>query len=1052
MQKLDELQIRLVRAAALRGPFEPRALLHEVLGPEEYKNKVLRARLLSSLLKLCSVEQSGKHAQWLLRPAPRERALAKLDSDGVASTGETTDIALALAGQGPFTLETLDRLIDAGTSEETLSQLVVTLERAGQKASSYDRLFGLRSRLNMLRQSRQTDALLLDDFIGRLDEVKRIEAWIAKPQHKPPLKTLHIEGLPGIGKSFLLERITQITRAQDDLILIRLDFDRSSLQASDGGIVFDEISRQIGDALPRCAAKLRDLRLSHSEQVTRQAYESSDSTPRQLLHAMIDAVADANRRLVFLLDTLEVLHSQGSTYVQIMMEELDRFAEKGRIGISVISAGRGPIFTKDNPRLGRFISLETLEDELINTTLKKHDIAESLRPRIVAQAEGNPLKLRLLIDQAQQNSNVAEEAVTTDQTLDAGFVHRAIRSRLPLALRRIASEGLVLSELTIETLTRVVMPALGIGILERNAAELIDDLGQQRWLVSDDGMGRLTHQPDLRQSVLEHTYRDSPLVTAEVNRAARDFFADRDPVLNLYHGLQLMRLRETPPDIDPTLAERFPERLMRELPVTAQDLIRRARGQRSATVEISGTRKYETTGMEIVGSSAPDTLVQIDARSPFGRARIVGHRDSATPDARALNDLRLMLEQGQRREAAQILREGLHSAYDPASEIGVLILCHQWQSGFWSKARELFDMLPRDLLPDLVAARPQLEGRIILEILAEFDFGRLVERLADDSFRQRVVGVVNSSTGIGLRAAALDFALLAAGVPFEDIHQALGLIAPYLEGGAAELAHERLRSAQGIRSDFGMAFRTPDLPVDGRQVGQYAMALAPLNPYHDRLHALVSEFMSSGRGRVLDDMQALHGGLHEAAELFAPGHEGVDKAIAQTSDRPTDILALLRALGLTADWAEGYSFFHPITDLPTIARAASRWQQVVGGYWAYDGPEPKGWQSKVQFSQRSVFYAELVPTDDSARITDRMLRFWSDPGNIDSTAGTDTIRRRLGPTSQVLQSLPTRFDRLRHLSESRAPTVFHPALALIAEADKPPRFLETVVLRRPSPN
>ena len=1041
-QALDELKLKVLQAAALRGPFDPRALLKEVLSKEEYADKVRRARLLSLLHEHCTEERSSAdgNVQWLLRASTRERALAEYEG---TEPDVPTEITSALDGHGKFDPDAIKEMITTSEDESALSEITVTLERAGSKAPGHEYLMALRSRLNTLRQARQTDAMLGDKFIGRSDELREIESWIAAPQTKPPLRSLHIVGIPGIGKSFLLERIVQIARGQTDLILVRLDFDRSSLQVGEGGTVYDEVSRQIGDALPDSASLLRDLRMTHSERVTRMLHETADLTPRELLRAMIDAVASAGKRLVFLLDTLEVLQGQGATYVQTLMTELDRFVAPGKIGVSVISAGRAPIFTRKDPRDGGVLPLTKVEAALIQEMLRQENIPEDVWPAIVEEANGNPLRLRLLISavKAAGEGNAAEAVeAARENHLDRGFVHRVIRSRLPDHLRRIANEGLILNELTAELLVDVLAPALGLGDLGGEASALIDELSLQRWLVSDEGSGRLTPIPDIRQEVMSHTYRENPDDTAAVNRAARDYFAERDPVLHLYHAAQLMRVGEAAPDIAPGLADRFPDRVLNELPVEAQDLIRHARGQRSATTDHIGdaseTRGYHEAGLASPEERVQAKLVRLDQSSATGRARIVDGRGFAgRPDPRAVADLRAMLEQGERREATHILREGLPGEYAPASEVGVLILCHQWLTGHWSKARDLFALLPDSALPDLAKGNPQLEGRITLEIFAEFEFGKLVEWLHDTAFRDCAIKVMQSSTRIGLRGAALDFALIAANVTVEGQHEALGTLAPYLPGRKVDLAQERLRQANAIRADFELTLDA-DSTAEG---GGHAVALAPVNPYYDRLFALVSEMQATGRGRLLADLPEFGNELLEAANLLVPGVTGVGAAIQKVGDRPLDMLALIRSVGLAADWAEGYSFFHPIPELPTLARALSRWQQTSAGFWAYDSAPPEGWSGQEGWSRLTDLRAQTLNARDSA---DRLLTLWAEPARAQSTKAPSILSRRLRKRFAKVAAISGLPGRLRFLSDSRIPAVFRPALAVLPEKDTLPSYFQ----------
>src|SRR5690606_41877513 len=86
-----------------------------------------------------------------------------------------------------------------------------------------------------------------------------------------------------------------------------------------------------------------------------------------------------------------------------------------------------------------------------------------LWPRIMPLARGDPLLLTLaakafedaVSDAGEIPAGAGEEAI-------GGYLYRAILSRVPECLRRIANEGLILRAIDAEALTGVVAPALGI--------------------------------------------------------------------------------------------------------------------------------------------------------------------------------------------------------------------------------------------------------------------------------------------------------------------------------------------------------------------------------------------------------------------------------------------------------------------------------------------------------------------------------------------------------------------------------------------------------------
>lgn len=355
---LDALVAAARSFAAVQDSFAPEAALAAAMGPRAGQEPVVAARVLSALRQDCTVE-AGKTERWLMRPAARRKILA-----GDVSVGEAeTPVANALAGRGAFALEELDRMLAGETAPEELEAAAVALDRAGPSAPGFDRLDRLRGALNTRRAQARTDAHLAGGFFGREAELARLAEWIAAPQSGPPMRTIHVSGLPGIGKSFLLERVVQMTRLSLDPILVTLDFDRAGLNVLEAHGFFEEISRQLGDAVPDASAQLRALRLKSAE---RRAAETGTtarySVPRDLLDAMAGAVKGTGRHVLVVLDTLEVLRSRGETQVMTLFDRMDSLAEYGVAPLAIISAGRGDALDPVPERVEDRIRLEGIED------------------------------------------------------------------------------------------------------------------------------------------------------------------------------------------------------------------------------------------------------------------------------------------------------------------------------------------------------------------------------------------------------------------------------------------------------------------------------------------------------------------------------------------------------------------------------------------------------------------------------------------------------------------------------------------------------------------
>uniref|UniRef100_UPI0025F8BC7C ATP-binding protein n=1 Tax=Roseobacter sp. TaxID=1907202 RepID=UPI0025F8BC7C len=376
-EEYHKLRDALFLQAALVEEFNPRDMLSTVIPAERSGDILLRGKLMSALREA----STGDGSRWQMRPVQRRKILGRLES---AQVDADSDIGAALKGNGAFSAEALVQVSQPGTASGDLAHVVSTLEQAGPAAPGHGRLLELSSRLDHLRREHATDVLLGSSFVGREEEIARLLHALDHPQRTAPLKTLHIQGLPGVGKTFLLEHLGRLCRDRPRVVMIRLDFDRSSLREGAVDAVFEEISRQIGAAIPSVAGLLHDLRMQRAERRTSIASETGARLPSDLLHGMIGILADHDRQVLFLLDTLEVLHGYGATFVHQLFREIDRFADKERIDISLISAGRGPVFARDDARLQDFIALEALDDKVTAAILEKRNVPAHLRDRIVS--------------------------------------------------------------------------------------------------------------------------------------------------------------------------------------------------------------------------------------------------------------------------------------------------------------------------------------------------------------------------------------------------------------------------------------------------------------------------------------------------------------------------------------------------------------------------------------------------------------------------------------------------------------------------------------------
>ncbi|MFK7836325.1 MAG: AAA family ATPase [Sulfitobacter sp.] len=1021
----------LLMQAALVDDFLPRDLLQRVLPAEHRGDILLQGQLLSALHERCTAQGD----LWQLRPIDRRKQLSETLGEGALPD---TEISAALKGESIYAPETLEQMIADAHEHKSLSAAVTTLEQAGPAAPGHALLVALSSKLDHIRKADANEAALGDGFVGREPELARLVEVLDTPQSEAPLRSLHIQGLPGVGKTFLIEELTRLCRARPRVVLVRLDFDRSALSAGDAEAIFDEISRQIGAALPDAAAELHTIRLRTAERRTKVATPQPGVIPFDLLHRMIDILEQADKQLVLLLDTLEVLHGAGATFAHRLLSQLDRFSDKQRLAISVISAGRGEIFGQGDPRLRGLMHLNALDADVAEAILAKRGVPADQHARIIELSGGNPLRLILV-------ARSFEEGIA-DTDLDGaenGYLYRAILSRVPTDIRAIAAEGLVLPQVGLWELEHIIGPALEVEISAARAQHLLDQLENQRWMIRKMPDGRLAHTHDVRREILELTYAERPDVTRRINTLAAQAYASTDPVLTLYHQLQLSRDKGPMPDIEQQVARQLTPSMMEDLPSEARDAVLRAIGRRSQTrtkMEAPPPPKATATpplAQKAVAAAGPDRIwLRAHPERPSGRLMILKDASgTAPPDSGGLDDLRNMLDAGEWREATYLTKDVFAEPFEFAGEAALLALTHQWRTGHWSMAKTLFDVMSETAWRAAIADDPGLTGLAMLEIWAEFRFDGLCKAMAasPDLFAQARDAVALAAR-IGIKGGALAFAQRA--VAYADDTTSAPVLDPYLVAvQTAEVA--MIEQAQAIRAEFGLFRDQTPRVTPTFDPADYARDVAPLNPYVGPLRALVEDLAEDSESRFMRDVVALGKKTDLLGVFFANDIEGVDLAARRAGSYAADVVDILGALGLTAEWTGGYAFFSPIPDLPTIVRAAQRWQEATLGKWRYGASRPEGWEEQPRNALTVQRAEALLDGADTVSMALEMIRIWDSPADYGAQDQSPILKRRVARIyDQLLAagSLAACFDLLEG---STLPTVLHAPLAALATLNTP---------------
>lgn len=973
LEAVRDLHARLRTDAALRGGFRPAQTLAALVGglPED---DLVIAAALSALREDSTVTRDEAGQVWTLRPAVRRKVLQTIPDSALA--GHDSAVAQALTGSAGYQPDAIRRLVRYTEGARpppaaVLARRLHTLERAGPKAPAHDQVVALRSALNAAEQRARATDLLSGGVFGREAEQTRIAEWIAKPHRQAPVRSLHVSGLPGIGKSYLLQAAVQAASAGDTGVLtVWLDFDRSGLAVTDATAFFEEVSRQIGDALPSSAAALRDIRLQAArERSALSAREAAYALPRQLLSAMGRIVSGQPRPVLIVLDTLEVLRARGETAVMRLFENLDILLTEGVAPLGVISAGRGDALDPVPDRCSDRVILRGLPDRVADSYLAAQKVPDTARAAILSMAQGNPLMLKLCARAHADGLSLSEAPGAGPDTAGA-YLYRAILSRLDPPLNALAQAGLVLHRIHPSHLGSILALALDLTLTDAQAEALFHDLATQHWLVeADSGGGWLRHRADIRAAFLPLLYADQPQLAARVNARAAEVLADTDPSAALYHRLQLTRTGADSPDIDPMAATRLGTTMIDELPQKARDALRRARGERSDNFRADkGDALPDTAPVYRMDTTDIDSIVPLPSLYPVQRAVPAFAHDRATGrlttgltraprplDPRLTDDLRLMLIGGDRREAAYLVEKALSNPFQADDPGAVVVLAYLWLSGAWASALRLWRAMgaPCDNHDTALA-------RLLREIDAEARFVTARRRLPD-------LPAPPASGRSALLGSAYDVALAMTGdadpSPSDGRLRAEALLAPWLPG-MNESAAARLRSEAEVRRERSGLALIPDLP-DPLHPG---VSVASMIPHLVPLTALATDRTGAARAAWL---AALAPRLPDILRLQAPWITVAPDSLASASDTPFDMLDLLAACGLLTEAATAMALALRDAETARLAVSAERWRRVSHGLWALSKRPPRGWRGRAGLDVVTQHLLEMPQHD-----ADRLAQLW----------------------------------------------------------------------------
>ncbi|GEM_PF-597280 len=975
------------RYAALSGAFEPvRALPSDLKHPEDI------AVVASLLAAACDTNPSGGQDRWLMRVPERHhelRLLAEASSLEAAVVGRRTlgtdpvtdDLHAALLDRSPMSRDDIERALEVGGPRGLLERMVVVLDWAGAAAAARNLLPAVRSAIAVLDQRDRSEQSAARGFVGRLSERSQVADWLKDPMREPPVTCLLIQGAPSIGKSSMLAEAVFAFEQGRAPLLLRFDFDWAGLDIQDQLGFTMEAARQLAQQLGKDSPELLDARLAAAA-VTGGSQPSAfrkTQFPAELARQMADTVARSGRSLLVVLDTLEVLRGRGETHPIRLFDWLDSVVGAGLYPLRVIAASRGNALDVCPDRVGHHLVLEGLGDDDARQLLLRLGVRPADHRGLIELSGGNPLRLRLGAEIAAGGEASALLRRRRKKAIQTAVLYRFLLSRVnDNDIKKVVNPGLIVRRLNTELLHDVVAPQLGLTITRDRAETLMQALQSLDWLVERDpgAPGFITHRPDMRRLLLPLLYGAAPKRCAAINAAAAQWFGARgEPWCEteaLYHRLQLLRTRPSPPEIGWAAATRMSQEMIEELPPAARDLVHAVRGERSD---------------------------QFRRQTSF---------QSKEDDPKLGSELLAVLQRRDWREGKHMVDLALASGtLAPASPAADAVGAFLWRTGQWHRAHQLLRardrILPQDddlpnLPPPVALARLEMRAELNPQKFLGGDKATLVSGLysaaiasSDDVARHGAIAFLLSDRSrlLGPSMKEIDPLGAARGLWARDGDRA-DLVK------ALQIAQERSSAAWAMDDAFREAPK--------------AQRLGSLTPYAVVAGNLVA---TTGRSPLLDHCRAVLHGL-------AAG----DQAAADI-----DPITRITGLGLFAEWAGAAAFVSRDPDLRLIGLAAERWRRTMAGHWSY-GRAPSDWVRQNPDTTTGHRLARLLSQSDPVAAAIRDLALWS-AGN--GAAFLEQLEHRWRAT---LAGAPRAgrtgaYDITRHLVMSDVPSAFIAPLTTI---------------------
>lgn len=986
------------RFAALSGSFNPRDALPK--GTAEDRRKIVD--VATALAAKCDTNPD-QGDRWLLRTGERRYILQALRKGGRLAEAiaerrrfaeldqETDDLLAAITGEGSFSRAAIARDLAEPPSIDRLRRVVVALDRAGEEAPAGGLLTEARASLAKAERNARRRLLHERGFFGRAAQIASLLQFLETPYRTTPVGCAFVSGLPGIGKSALIEEVTNRITATSGGLNVRLDFDRAGLDILDVRGLTMEVARQLGERLGAEGSAILEKRLeaaSYQPGEDSSARSQQSVFPVELATVMAKSVQQSNRPVLIILDTLEVLRARGHEHPRKLFEWLDQLVEHDLKPLRILAAGRGEALDACPARVGLPVSLHGLDPDATDQLLDRLEVAPADRPEVARVADGNPLVLRLAAQIAAEHGKESLPPGTVAKDTAAAFLYRFLLSRIEEpVLQRLAHPGLVLRRINAELLGEVVAPQVGLEELSAEEAKsMFDLLANEHWLVEPDpyNEGFVIHRGDMRLALLPLLYSSKPKVCARIDAAAAKWFGRRkDPQSQLdaaYHRLQRMRVeKKSRPLISQQVAFGFDRQMLAELPDKARDLVLRTTGGRTeqfrAQTSYSGRSDDEALASEL--------------------NRIIDKQDWA---------------EGQYL-VGQALDDG---GFDARSTAADAIRTFFWRAGRWQDAKRLLAEHDRLGGTDAdIGSLPRPFALARLEMRAEA--GRLTARsipLALEMVRdERSGGTLAVS-----RHGALAFRLLARGAdPREgsDLKRTADPVAAATElwgGGTGYAVRQALDQARERLMARGAGFVGRSEGVDAQLISvhtPYAPVAANLAT-QDGFHWLGEEaFQAEQR-------------LCAMGALFEPP---LSRPPEPSKANP---IAGIAGLGLFAEWIGLLGFWRRDPTLRALGRAAERWRQTMAGNWRYGRP-PRGWAGPPLLDATLAARLDALRTKSAAAaLLDELMQSADAFGQLERRIAGRILKAYGAETTEAAAAL---------LARSDVPSAIVPPLAALIGRD-----------------